>query len=317
MPPKKAKTTERVPEIPLDESMNAEWPDTIISSEGLGPWSYSKKKLLQQCPFKFFLNYIIKWKVPRIVDGSLPVTDIGSALHLILEHVTVGKSITDAYKITHRKHFDAIGQEFWDQYVIGNEYNIVAFRQRLDDFERKFPIKRFLCEIRMGVTKNWEPADFFGNDVYYRGVVDLVIQMENGDGLIIDHKSVLNSNGFLSVKNFKEQLEVYKPLIHHGLIPLNGAQSGIHFIADGEVKFDDYHTKEQIEGRLRHMVEYNVDSAIENVKELGFFKHKAGGHCKWCDYRVMCKDKADPQHLAFRQLEKDTEKLFIPVTQVD
>lgn len=317
MPPKKVKTNEPVPMAPLDESMNAEWQDTIISKDGLGPWSYSKKKLLQQCPLKFFLSYVLKWKVPRIQDGTLPVTDIGSALHLILEHVTVGKSITDAYKLTHRKHFEAIGAEFWEQYVVGNEYNIVAFRQRLDDFERKFPVKRYLCEIRMAVDRNWEATDFFANDVHYRGVVDLVIQMENGDGLIIDHKSVLNSNGFLSVKNFKEQLEVYKPLIHYGLVPLTGAQSGIHFIADGEVKFDDYHSKEQIEGRLRHMVEYNVDSAVENVKELGYFKRKAGGHCKWCDYRQMCKDKENPEHPRFRQLEKDSAVLFIPTVAVD
>ena len=194
--------------------------------------------------------------------------------------------------------------------------SIVAFRQRLDDFERRNPVKRYLCEIRMAVDKDWEPTDFFANNVFYRGVVDLLIQLENGDGLIIDHKSVLNSNGFLSVKNFKEQLEVYKPLIHHGLVKMRGAQSGIHFIADGEVKFDDYSTAEMIEGRLRHMVEYNVDSAIENVKELGYFKRKAGGHCRWCDYRQMCKDKENTEHPRFRQLEKDSAMVFIPALNV-
>lgn len=290
--------------------MNPEWENTIISRDGLGPWSYSKKKLLQQCPLKFFLNYVLKWKVPRVQDGNLPVSDIGSALHLILENVVVGKSMTDSYKIAKRKYFDLIGQEYWDQYVDGNEFNITSFRQRLDDFERKYPVKRYLCEIRMAVNKNWQSTDFFAEDCFYRGVVDLVIQLENGDGLIIDHKSVLNSNGFLSVKNFKEQLEVYKPLIHYGLINLTGAQSGIHFIADGEVKFDEYHDVDQIEGRLRHMVEYNVDSAIEAVKELGYFKRKAGNHCKWCDYREMCKQKDHPDHARFRQLEKDSSKLF-------
>lgn len=290
--------------------MNPEWKDTIISRDGLGPWSYSKKKLLQQCPLKFFLNYVIKWKVPRVEDGSLPVSDIGSALHLILENVVVGKSMTDSYAIAKRKHFEAIGPEFWEQYVEGNEYNIVAFRQRLDDFESKFPVKRYLCEIRMAVDSDWNATDFFANNCFYRGVVDLIIQLENGDGLIIDHKSVLNSNGFLSVKNFKEQLEVYKPLIHYGLVPLNGAQSGIHFIADGEVKLDQYHTREEIEGRLKSMVVYNVDSAIEAVKEIGYFKRKAGSHCKWCDYREMCKQKEHADHPKFRQLEKDSAVLF-------
>lgn len=294
----------------------ANWEDTLLTREGLGPWSYSKKKMLEQCPLKFFLQYVIKWKVPRIKDGTLPVSDIGSALHLILENVTIGKTVEDSYRIAKRKHFDDIGQEIWDQYVIGNEYNIVNFRQRLDDFERNTPVKRYLCEIRMAVDKDWNSTDFFAADCFYRGVVDLVIQMENGDGLIIDHKSVLNSNGFLSVKMFKEQLQVYKPLIHYGLVPLRGAQSGIHFIADGEIKLDDYSSAAEIEGRLRHMVEYNVDNAVELVKEKGYFKHVAGSFCKWCDYRVMCKDKTDPMHKEFRSWEEKSKALFIPVTQV-
>lgn len=293
-----------------------EWQNTALTREGLGPWSYSKKKMLEQCPLKFFLQYVIKWKVPRIQDGSLPVSDIGSALHLILENVTVGKTMTDSYRIAKRKHFDAIGEEYWNQYVIGNQYNIENFRQKLDDFETRYPVKRYLCEIRMAVNADWKATDFFAGDCFYRGVVDLVIQLENGDGLIIDHKSVLNSGGFLSVKNFKEQLEVYKPLIHHGLIPLKGAQSGIHFIADGEIKFDQYHDVDAIEGRLRHMVEYNVDNAIEVVKEKGFFKHKAGSYCKWCDYRIMCKDKNDPMHEEFRSWEEKSKELFIPVAQI-
>lgn len=293
------------------------WQDTLLTRDGLGPWSYSKKKTLEQCPLKFFMSYVIKWKVPRIQDGSLPVADIGSALHLVLEHVTLGKTITDSYKIAHRKHFEAIGQEHWDQYVLGNEYNIVNFRQKLDDFEVKYPVKRYLSEIRMAVDRDWNSTDFFSKDCFYRGVVDLVIQLDNGDGLIIDHKSVLNSGGFLSVRNFREQLQVYKPLIHFGLVPLKGAQSGIHFIADGEVKFDEYHSKEEIEGHLRHMVEYNVDNAIEVVKEKGMFKHKAGHFCKWCDYRDMCKDKAHPRHSEFRGWEEKSKELFIPVTQVD
>ena len=66
MPPKKkVKTSEPTPMASLDESMNAEWQDTIVSREGLGAWSYSKKKTLQQCPLKFFLSYILKWKVDR------------------------------------------------------------------------------------------------------------------------------------------------------------------------------------------------------------------------------------------------------------
>lgn len=293
--------------------MKADWQDTLVTREGLGPWSYSKKKTLEQCPLKFFLSYVLKLKVPKIEDDSLPSNHIGSALHLILEDVTIGKSIEDAYRNSKRKYLELTGAENWEKYVVGNEYNVIDFRRKLDEFEVKHKVKRYLCEIRLAVNHDWEATGFFSDDCYYRGVVDLVIQLENKDVLIIDHKSNLNTTGFCSTKHFKEQLEVYKPLIHFGLEPIKGAQSGIHFISDGVVKLDDYHDADQIEGRLRKTMEYNLDSAIEIVKEEGYFKKKTGSYCKWCDYRELCKNKSEKP---LKQYEEMSRELLIPTTQV-
>lgn len=297
---------------PSDLEMNPTWQDTLVTTDGLGPWSYSKKKTLENCPLKFFMQYILKMKVPPIEDGSLPSNHIGSALHQILEDVTIGKSVTDSYVRAKKKYFDLVTAEHWDTYVIGNEFNIIDFRRKLDEFEVKFKVKRYLCEIRLAVTREWEPTDFFASDVYYRGVVDLVIQLENQDAIIIDHKSNLNSGGFCSTKYFKEQLEVYKPLIHHGLTPIKGAQSGVHFISDGVVKLDEYHDADQISGRLRNRMEYSVDNAVQNVIEDGYFKKKAGSYCKWCDYRLMCKGKEK----LLKPYEEMSKQLLIPTVAV-
>ncbi len=303
---------------PLVLEMNPEWDKTLVTREGLGPWSYSKRKVLSNCPLKFFLQYIMKIKMPRIEDGSIPSNHIGSALHLILEELTIGRSVADAYKKAKRKHFEDVGQEYWDQYVIGNEYNCIDFRRKLDEFEVKHKVKRYLCEIRMAIGHDWQPTDFFDNNGFYRGVVDLVIQLENGDNIVLDHKSNLGAGDFVSIKYFREQLETYKPLIHFGLMPITGAQSGVHFISNGQVILDDYHDKDQIEGKLRKMMVYQVDNAVQAVKEAGYFKKEACSACKWCDYRVQCKSRGKEtiEGKTVKEWEDLSRELFIPVTSV-
>lgn len=293
--------------------MNPNWKDTLVTVDGLGPWSYSKKKSLEQCPLKFFLQYVLKLKVPPIEDGSLPSNHIGSALHQILEDVTIGKSVEGSYIRAKQKYFDLVTPEHWETYVVGNEYNVIDFRRKLDEFEAKHKVKRYLCEIRLAVTKEWEPTDFFAQNCYYRGVVDLVIQLENQDAIIIDHKSNLNSNGFCSTKYFKEQLEVYKPLIHHGLAPLRGAQSGVHFISDGKVVLDEYHDADTISSRLRNRMEFSVENAVQAVVETGYFKKSTGSFCKWCDYREMCKGKEK----LLKPYEEMSKELLIPAVSVE
>ena len=78
---------------------------------------------------------------------------------------------------------------------------------------------------------------------------------------------------------FKTNNNTYKVLFHHGINPVEGAQSGIHHIREGEVVLITT-PRDGHRGNLVNLIELSIDGAIEGVKDLGKFKHKAGNSCK-------------------------------------
>ena len=181
---------------------------------GLGAWSISKLKVLQKCPFQFYLKYVLKIKVPEnLAVKSDPLSaNVGSAAHRILEFVMKGKSIQDSYALT-KKEFvpDKLTGENWVELVETLFMSISNFKDRMDSFSRLNPVKRIFTEMRMGVNKDWEACAFFDDDVYFRGIIDLALQLENNDLIIIghcSHYSVLGSDyGTLPVYHHVDEFE--------------------------------------------------------------------------------------------------------------
>lgn len=273
-----------------------------FTDEGLGPWSYSKLKTLQQCPLQFYLKYVLKLKVTRVIEG-LPVAEIGSTAHKVLEHIVAGKSVADSFAAAKRDHFVKLGEAYWVEHVQSLELNMMEFKNKLEAFSEKTPIKRHIGELKIGINKNWEPTSFFADDVYFRGITDLVLQLENGDAIIIDHKTG-GGTEYGGIKNHQVQLDIYKILIHFGVQKVTGAQSGIHFIKEGAILLGDYSPAAEIETRLRERLQFYIQSAIDTVKEIGYFKHKRGNACKYCEFDPKCKEGG------YLAQEKATARLF-------
>lgn len=291
-------------------TQDKEFVDLKMDKYSLGPWSISKLKVLRKCAFQFYLKYILKIKIPEDVAGRPDTVsaDVGSAAHLILEHVMCGKSIQDAYKLSRKEYGpDKLTDEQWAERVETLETSINAFKDRMDALGRRHKIKRVFTELRIGVTKDWEPTGFFAKDVYIRGVIDLIVQLEDGCILIFDHKT---GGGEGSLRPYEDQLNSYKVLFHFGIDPIKGAQSYIHFIQAGEIKPSYFSDVEEIEGKLKDMLEFDIEGAIDAVGEVGFFKHVRGGYCKWCDFDAICKSKE------LKPLELGTKRFF-PIKKVD
>src|SRR5436305_870527 len=100
-----------------------------VSMHGLQPWSYSKLKVFQQCPLRFYIQYILKVKGKPIEVGLS--TNVGKAVHRILELLVMGKSITDSFKQARKSYEDVITSEQWEENVSTLEMNIMQFRERL------------------------------------------------------------------------------------------------------------------------------------------------------------------------------------------
>lgn len=258
----------------------------------LGAWSPSKLKSLQKCQWQFYLKYILKYKIPeQLQSASDPVSaNVGKAAHQILEYTQIGKAVEDAYKKTKMEYVERdknLTEAQWVELVDPLHYNITSFNERIEALGRGTKIRRVMTELRISINKDYEAVGFFDDSAWLRGVVDLILQLENGDIIIIDHKT---GGGEGSPMVYKAQLDWYKVLFHYGIEEIEGAQTGIHFIRAGEIKMLDYSDKKQITGNLKNTLEMSIEGALDTVKEKGYFKHVRGAYCKWCEYdNVGCK----------------------------
>lgn len=297
----------------VDNAMDAieQCDEMQMDRYGFGAWSISKLKVLNKCPLNFFFKYVLKLKVPEIIGGRQETlsADVGSAAHRILELVMMGKTQSVSYELT-KKEFvpEKLTDEQWVEYVESLDVQISAFKERMDAFFRKHSVKRVFTEMKIGVTKDWEPCGFFAKDVYFRGIVDLSVKLDDGTLIIIDHKTGGFSGG--GIKVYESQLNSYKPLFHFGVEPVTGSLAHIHFIRDSEVKAGQFHDSSTIEKRLVNQLEWDFDCAVDRVKEIGYFKHVAGSTCKWCDYQSLCK-----QDKVLKPVELATKRV-IPIKKV-
>lgn len=280
-----------------------------LDDVSLGPWSHSKLKVLEKCPLQFYLKYILKSKLPPELAAAQDTTlaDVGSAAHKILELVMIGHTVQSAYALAKTEFVPSkLTPELWAERIETVEYNITNFKDRIDNFKKRNKVKKVYTELRLGITRDWKATKFFAADVWFRGVVDFVIMLENGDAMILDWK--YGPPAAAGIRNYKQQLDSYKPMINYALTPIKGATSGVGFIREGEIVLDDFTGKEEIEGKMRNMIEFNVEGAIESVKEDKHFQHRVGNHCKYCEFAPWCKAKKADGNL--KDLEKATSKFF-------
>jgi hypothetical protein len=270
----------------------------------MGPWSNSKYKSLKKCPFQYYLKYILKFKIPEALQTqSDPLSaNVGKATHLILEHIMCGKSVEKSYSLARKDFVDKniLTPEQWVEKVEALNHNISSFKEKMIDFERSNPSKRVFTEIRIGLTRQYEQTGFFSDDVWLRGIIDLVLLLDSFDAIILDHKTGGGQGG---TKYYQEQLDWYKVLFYFGVEQVNGVQTGVHFIQEGEVKMDSYSINEDIKNNLKNSLEMSLEGAIDGLKEIGYFKHIRSNQCKWCEY-----DNAGCKSGELKNLELSTKR---------
>ena len=119
-------------------------------------WSYSSLGLFQQCPKKYYHLRVVK-------DIVEPET----------EHLTYGKVVHEAAE-KYIRDGEPIPEKF-------------SFLTPVLDVLKDIPGKK-LCEHKMGLTEDLEPCGFFDKNVWFRGVVDLLI-IQDDLAHIVDYKT--------------------------------------------------------------------------------------------------------------------------------
>jgi CRISPR/Cas system-associated exonuclease Cas4 (RecB family) len=216
-------------------------------------WSYSSIKTFDQCPKKYFHLKVAK----DVKDEGNEASIYGNDAHEAAEHYI--------------KHGTPIPDKF-------------AIMRPVVEALAKFPGEKH-TELKLGVRKSedgFEPCGFFDKDVWYRGIVDLLI-VDGTTAHMVDYKTGKKPiQRYEAEKRF--QLTVYADLVQSTFNePVSAAEllylkEGIRWII---------HPSEEDVLKMREVVT-NVWSEIQESCASGSFEARLSKLCNWCNYKSFC-----------------------------
>lgn len=173
------------------------------------PWSFSRIKSFEQCPKQFYHEKILK-EYPFVETEA---TRYGNEFHKAAE--------------------EYIGDEtpLPPQFAYAGPI--------LDALNNKHGKK--LCEYKMGLTTNRDPCGFSADDVWFRGIADLVIlDEETKAAWVVDYKTGKNTR-----YADKGQLELMALAMFKHFPDIETIRGGLLFVVADELIVETYTTAMQ------------------------------------------------------------------------
>ena len=205
-------------------------------------WSYSSLGLFQQCPRKYYHLRVLK----DITEPETTAILYGKEVHLALEeYIRDGKPIPAQFK------------EFTD----------------IADMLKAMPGDK-LCEYKMGLTKDIQACGFFDENVWFRGVADLLII--NGDtARVIDYKT-----GKSSEFADKKQLELMALALFKHFPKVRTVKAGLIFLVANDFIKANFEKKDAPITWLKWIQETD---RLEEAHEVNVWNPKPNFTCrKYC-----------------------------------
>lgn len=225
--------------------------------DGLLPLSWSRIDTYLRCPRRFYIERVLGEKQPET-----PAMLLGKAVHEALETwVRTGDNEKALEKIDMIEDYETARMRYY------------SGRSLLKGF-----IPRAI-ELRFGLTYKLEPTDFFSDDCFFRGIVDLVTKTDFGLE-IYDYKSGWSRPDPRQIFSYAMALHRYgKKINRAGFILLAS-----HEIIDFEIGEDELETST----RVLYKVYNDLDS---KETEEDFSKNLEG--CGYCPFRKRCLEEGD------------------------
>lgn len=207
-------------------------------------WSYSSIKTFDQCPKKYY--HLKVAKDVKDIPGEAAL--YGTAVHEAAEHF-----IKDGTPIPEKFAF-----------VRPTVERLAAI-----DGEKH-------CELRLGVSKTdtgYEPTTFFGKDVWWRGIVDLVV-IDGAKAYMVDYKTGKNAR-YADPK----QLDLMAGALFVHYPDLEVIKSALVYVVSNEL-IPKTHTRDKMNMYLSVFAD-ELDR-LEGAELSGVWNPKSGPLCGWC-----------------------------------
>lgn len=203
------------------------------------PWSYSKIKAFEQCPKQFYHDKILKEVPFKETEATL----YGTAFHTAAE--------------------DYIGK---DAPLPGK----FSFAQKmLDSLKNKQGDK--LCELKLGITEDLEPCGFYDDNVWFRGIADLII-LDGDLAWVIDYKT-----GKSSKYADKGQLELMALSVFKHYPQIKTIRAGLVFVVSNDLVKGTYTEYDKPNLWEKWLSKYKQ---METAAETDMWNAKPNGLCR-------------------------------------
>ncbi len=259
-------------------------PTSVVTE--FAPWSISKAGVAQQCPHRFYLQYVLKKKM------NIPPTPealIGKAVHSALEYALGAKgkmSVTKCFKLALVEH-RLTTKEIED--ARGMQPAVENFIKKYTGYSQRHGIAMPAIEQRLAVDFDGKPVRFWDNDKgLIRGVLDLSARFKKRPwALILDHKTGKERD----LSYFGNQFNAYALFLKAVAPELDEIKLGINFIRADRIELrkdmlDVRDIQQVFERVLTFLNEATVDA--HNYELV-----RPGPLCGWCDYRSECPAHVD------------------------
>jgi hypothetical protein len=207
-------------------------------------WSYSSIKTFDQCPKKYY--HLKVAKDVKDIPGEAAL--YGTAVHEAAEHFV--------------KDGTPIPEKFAFMRPIVEKLNSI-------DGDKH-------CELRLGVSKTdtgYVPTTFFGKDVWWRGIVDLVV-IDGAKAYMVDYKTGKNAR-YADPK----QLDLMAGALFVHYPELETIKSALLYVVSNEL-IPKTHTRDKMDMYLS-VFEDELER-LEGAELSGVWNPKSGPLCGWC-----------------------------------
>ena len=156
--------------------------------------------------------------------------------------------------------------------VAGQECTLPASMAKYLDYLEKFVVRPgvTLVEQQYGLDKNLRPCEFLGDDVWMRGVID-VLNINGAHASVDDHKTGKR-------KNDPQQLVIFALLTFYHHPQVNTCVTKYHWIQEGGLTTDATYHRHQILDLWAQLMPKLRD--YRNAFHRGVFPARPSGLCK-------------------------------------
>ena len=205
----------------------------------VAPWSYSKIKAFEQCPKQFYHDKILKEVPFKETEATL----YGTAFHTAAEDY-IGKDVPLPGKF--------------------------SFAQKMLDVLKNKKGEK-LCELKLGITEDLEPCGFYDDNVWFRGIADLII-LDGDLAWVIDYKT-----GKSSKYADKGQLELMALSVFKHYPQIKTIRAGLVFVVSNDLVKGTYTEYDKPNLWEKWLSKYKQ---METAAETDMWNAKPNGLCR-------------------------------------